>query len=176
MNQEIARQGFLPWSRLLSSSRPFHTPLGGLIVHYVPSILVISLPPQGEVYSFILDVEGYPGQIFALVVTIGLLLVRRREPFRVRPFKAWLPAVWLRITVCLALLAAPFIPPPDRKGDVNFFYATYAIVGASVVLFGVLYWYVWTILLPRWGGYSLEEEMDVLNDGISITKLVRSYE
>ena len=132
VNQEIARQGFLPWSKTLASSRPFDTPLGGLVVHYVPSLLVIFLPPQGDVYSFILDVEGYPGQIFALAVTFGLLLLRRREPRRLRPFKAWLPAVWLRIAVCLALLIAPFIPPPDRKGDVHFFNATYAIVGISV--------------------------------------------
>jgi hypothetical protein len=37
---------------------------------------------------------------------------------------------------------------------------------------GVLYWYVWTILLPRWRGYRLEEEVEVLKDGTSITKLV----
>ncbi|KAB8269553.1 amino acid permease-domain-containing protein [Aspergillus minisclerotigenes] len=165
VNQEIARQGFLPWSHLLSSSRPFNSPLGGLLVHYVPSILVISLPPQGDVYNFILDVEGYPGQIFALAITVGLLIVRRREPFLHRPFKAWTWAIWLRIVVCIALLAAPFFPPPDRKGDVHFFYATYAIVGAGVVLFGIVYWYIWTVLLPRWGNYQLEEEKGVLEDG-----------
>ncbi|OGM47444.1 putative methionine permease [Aspergillus bombycis] len=175
VNQEIARQGFLPWSHLLSSSRPFNSPLGGLLVHYVPSILVISLPPQGDVYNFILDVEGYPGQIFALAISVGLLIVRWREPSLHRPFKAWNWAIWLRIVVCLALLAAPFFPPPDRKGDVHFFYATYAIVGAGVVLFGILYWYIWTVLLPRWGDYQLEEEKDVLEDGTGITKLVRSY-
>jgi hypothetical protein len=43
------------------------------------------------------------------------------------------------------------------------------------LLFGVIYWYVWTVLLPRWGGYRLEEEVDVLDDGTSITKLVPSY-
>ncbi|KNG87202.1 putative methionine permease [Aspergillus nomiae NRRL 13137] len=175
VNQEIARQGFLPWSHLLSSSRPFNSPLGGLLVHYVPSVLVISLPPQGDVYNFILDVEGYPGQIFALAISVGLLIVRWREPSLHRPFKAWNWAVWLRIVVCLALLAAPFFPPPDRKGDVHFFYATYAIVGAGVVLFGVFYWYIWTVLLPRWGDYQLEEEKGVLEDGTGITKLVRSY-
>ncbi|KAE8353799.1 amino acid/polyamine transporter I [Aspergillus coremiiformis] len=175
VNQEIARQGFLPWSHLLSSSRPFHSPLGGLLVHYVPSILVIALPPQGDVYNFILDVEGYPGQIFALAITVGLLVVRRREPSLHRPFQAWSLAIWLRIVVCIALLAAPFFPPPDRKGDVHFFYATYALVGAGVVVFGVLYWYIWTVFLPQWGDYRLEEEKDVLEDGTSITKLVRSY-
>ncbi|CEJ62332.1 Putative Amino acid transporter [Penicillium brasilianum] len=175
VNQEIARQGFLPWQNLLSSSRPFGTPLGGLLVHYIPSVLVISIPPQGDVYNFILDVEGYPGQLFALAITVGLLILRYREPNRPRPFKAWLPAIWIRIVVCLALLAAPFIPPPNWKGDVDFFYATYAIVGVSVILFGVLYWYIWTVFLPRRGGYTLEESVETLDDGTNITKLVRSY-
>ncbi|KAM0102502.1 low-affinity methionine permease [Aspergillus fumigatus] len=132
VNQEIARQGFLPFASVLSSSRPFNSPLGGLIVHYIPSLLVIVLPPPGDVYNFILDVEGYPGQIFALAIAVGLLVLRRRQPDITRPFKAWLPAVWLRIIVCVALLVAPFIPPPDRKGDVGFFYATYAVVGVGM--------------------------------------------
>ncbi|KAJ5414257.1 hypothetical protein N7509_000884, partial [Penicillium cosmopolitanum] len=175
VNQEIARQGFLPWQKVISSSRPFNTPLGGLIVHYVPSLLVIALPPQQDVYNFILDVEGYPGQLFALAITVGLLILRYREPNRPRPFKAWLPAVWLRVIVCLVLLAAPFVPPPNWQGDVDFFYATYAIVGIGVILFAVVYWYVWTVLLPRWGGYKLEESVEVLDDGTSITKLERDY-
>ncbi|KAJ5991065.1 hypothetical protein N7522_011272 [Penicillium canescens] len=175
VNQEIARQGFLPWQNALSSTRPFGTPLGGLIVHYIPSALVISLPPQGDVYNFILDLEGYPGQIFALSVTVGLLIVRYREPDLVRPFKAWLPAVWLRVAVCLTLLITPWIPPPNWQGDVDFFYATYAIVGIGILLFGVLYWYIWTVLLPRWGDYKLEEEKEILADGTSIIKLVRVY-
>ena len=132
VNQEIARQGFLPFSRTLSSSRPFNSPLGGLLVHYVPSLLVITLPPQGDVYNFILDVEAYPGQFFGLAVSAGLLILRSQEPELHRPFKAWLPAVWLRIFVSLALLAAPFFPPPEGKGDVGFFYATYAIVGIGM--------------------------------------------
>ncbi|RAK80176.1 putative methionine permease [Aspergillus fijiensis CBS 313.89] len=150
VNQEIARQGFLPWSKVLSSSRPFGAPLGGLIVHYIPSVLVIALPPQGDVYNFILDVEGYPGQFFSLAVTLGLLLLRYKEPDLPRPFQAWLPAVWLRVLISLVLLASPFFPPEGGKGDVGFFYATYAIVGTGVIVFGVLYWYVWTVLLPRW--------------------------
>ncbi|KAL4869860.1 hypothetical protein BDV12DRAFT_208184 [Aspergillus spectabilis] len=174
VNQEIARQGFLPWGDTLASSKPFGTPLWGLIVHYFPSLLVITLPPQGDVYNFILDVEGYPGTIFGLAVTGGLLLLRWREPHLPRPFRAWLPAVWVRIAVSLALLVSPFIPPPNYKGDVDFFYATYAIVGTAVIVFGVLYWYVWTVLLPRWGGYSLEEEEKVLDDGTIVTKLVRT--
>lgn len=43
------------------------------------------------------------------------------------------------------------------------------------ILFAVIYWYIWTVLLPRWGGYSLEEAVEVLDDGTSITQLVRVY-
>ena len=73
LNQEVARQGFLPFSKVLASSRPFNAPLGGLTVHYIPSLLVIALPPSSEVYSFILEVEGYSGQIFTLASSAGLL-------------------------------------------------------------------------------------------------------
>jgi len=132
VNQEIARQGFLPYASLFSSSRPFNTPLGGLIVHYIPSLLVITLPPLGDVYAFILDVEGYPAQFATLATSIGLLWLRAKRPDLHRPFKAWLPAVWLRIVICLALIAAPFVKPADGKGDVSFFYATYAIVGIAM--------------------------------------------
>lgn len=37
----------------------------------------------------------------------------------------------------------------------------------------ISYWYVWFVALPRWRGYRIEEEVSVLDDGTSITKLVR---
>ncbi|KAI2634786.1 amino acid transporter [Hypomontagnella submonticulosa] len=170
LNQEIARAGFLPFSRYLSSSKPFNAPLGGLIVHYIPSVLVIVLPPSNEVYSFILEVEGYPGQIFALATSIGLIWLRYKRPDLKRPFKAWIPAVIFRILLCFTLLAAPFFPPSHPKPG-GLFYATYAIVGVGILIFGVLYWLVWTIVLPRLGRYRLEEKQEVLDDGTAITVL-----
>ncbi|KAH8591523.1 amino acid/polyamine transporter I [Bisporella sp. PMI_857] len=172
VNQEIARQGFLPYSKLLSSSKPFGAPMGGLIVHYIPSLLVIAIPPRGDVYNFILDVEGYPGQFFALALALGLLWLRRKRRDLKRPFKAWLPAVWIRIALCLALISAPFFPPKDGKADVGFFYATYAIVGISIILFAILYWYIYFIVVPKWKNYRIEEVTEVLDDGTSITRLV----
>lgn len=38
---------------------------------------------------------------------------------------------------------------------------------------GVIYWYLWTVLIPRLRGYRLEEEGDMLQDGTSVTKLVQ---
>lgn len=106
--------------------------MGGLIVHYVPSLLVIILPPSGTVYAFIADVEGYAGQYFAVAVAAGLLILRTRKPELNRPFRAWLPAVWLRVALCLALIVAPLFPPPKGTSDVSFFYAAYALVGIAM--------------------------------------------
>ncbi|KAI1633618.1 amino acid permease-domain-containing protein [Biscogniauxia mediterranea] len=175
LNQEIARAGFLPFSRFLSSSKPFNAPMGGLIVHYIPSILVITLPPSDEVYSFILEVEGYPGQIYAVAVAAGLLWLRYKRPDLKRPFKAWIPAVVFRLILAIGLIAAPFFPPTEPKPG-GLFYATYAIVGVSIIVFGFLYWLVWTVILPRLGGYELQQKEDVLDDGTTITMLTRTYE
>ena len=40
------------------------------------------------------------------------------------------------------------------------------------ILFAILYWYLAFIALPRWYGYRVEEEVEVLSDGTSITKLI----
>lgn len=102
-------------------------------MHYIPSVLVITIPPKEDVYAFILDVEGYPGQFFSLAVCIGLLKLRRTRPELHRPFKAWVPAVWLKIVLSVALLAAPFVQPPkEGEGDVGFWYGTYAVVGTGM--------------------------------------------
>jgi amino acid transporter len=131
VKQEIARQGFLPFSNVLSSTKPFGTPLGRFTVHYIPTFLVIVLPPSKEVYSFILEVEGYPAQIISLAVGIGLLWLRHKWPDIKRPFKAWIPAVLLRLVLSLALLAAPLFPP-EHVPEGSICYATYAIVGVGM--------------------------------------------
>ncbi|WKT43493.1 Amino acid/polyamine transporter I [Fusarium oxysporum f. sp. vasinfectum] len=92
MKQEIARQGFLPYSSLLSSSRPFNSPMGGFIIHYIPSFLVMILPPSDSIYSLILDIDGYAAQLIGLAVAIGLVKLRFQRPDLKRPFKAWMPA------------------------------------------------------------------------------------
>ena len=48
---------------------------------------MIIAPPPAVAYPFILDVEGYPGQIINLFVVIGLFLLRYNKPNAPRPFK-----------------------------------------------------------------------------------------
>lgn len=82
-------------------------------------------------YSFILELEQYPAQILSLLISFGLIWLRFKRPNLERPFKAWLPAVFVKIALSFALLAAPFVPPAEKPAN-GLFYATYAIVGASM--------------------------------------------
>jgi hypothetical protein len=78
----------------------------------------------------------------------------------------------LRIVLCLALIAAPFFPPKAGHAKGGIWYATYAVVGAGVILFGLLYWFVWFKLIPKWKGYRVEEGTDVLSDGTTVSTLI----
>jgi amino acid transporter len=169
IKQEIARQGFIPYSSILSSSRPFNSPMGGFVIHYIPSFLVLTLPSSDTIYSFILNIDGYAGQLIGLAVAIGLVKLRIQRPDLKRPFKAWMLAVGLRIAMSCALIVAPFFPPQGYEG--YRFYAVYAVFSWVIVVVGVVYWYLWTIGVPRWRGTKLEEETDVLADGTTITRL-----
>lgn len=171
LNQEIARSGFLPLSSLLASSKPFNAPMGGLMVHYIPSLLVITIP-TGNIYSFILDVEGYPAQFFAMATSVGLIWLRFKRPDLHRPYKAWLSGVILRMLLSLALIVAPFVPRDAVDGVGHLRQVSYALVGIAIILFGVAYWYIWTVFLPRWKGYELDEAVEVLDDGTTVTRLV----
>lgn len=42
-------------------------------------------------------------------------------------------------------------------------------MGISVLLFGIFYWAVWRILLPKLGKYELVSEKETLKDGTVVT-------
>jgi hypothetical protein len=40
------------------------------------------------------------------------------------------------------------------------------------LLFAVLVWYLAFVAIPKWKGYRVEEEVEVLSDGTSISRLI----
>lgn len=74
---------------------------------------------------------------------------------------------------CAMLVVAPFFPPEDGKGDVSFtWYVTHAVMGIGVLGLAGLYWFVFAILMPRIYRYELEERLETLDDGMTVTKVV----
>ncbi|KAJ7630943.1 high affinity methionine permease [Roridomyces roridus] len=177
VNQELAKEGIpLPFGpRFWASNWPTgKSPLPGLIVHLIPSIIVIIGPPPAVAYPFILDLDGYPGQIINLFVVIGLFILRYREPHAKRPFKVWLPFAVFFLASCVFLLVAPFLRPSNGVGDSPPLpYYLYCLVGIAVMAFGVLYWAVWWVILPRIFGYTLEPKKVQLEDGTYVTVFSR---
>ncbi|KAK6343872.1 hypothetical protein TWF696_007525 [Orbilia brochopaga] len=173
LNQEVARQGVVPFGKFFSSSKPFNAPLAALSVNFVQAVFIIVAMPPADVYAFILDVQSYAQQFFAFAVVIGLVLLRRRQPDLTRPYKAPTLAVLVRMLTCFALLIAPFVKPERGEGDVKFWYGTYALTAAGVLLIAVIYWYFLTVYFPRKGGYELVERSEVLDDGTTVTVLVK---
>ncbi|KAF9239125.1 amino acid transporter [Melanogaster broomeanus] len=193
VNQELAKEGIpLPFgNKFWASNWPTaKSPLPGLIIHLIPSVIVIIGPPMNVVYPFILDVEGYPQQIINLFIIVvrppvlmhgthqplvqGLFWLRWKKPDVNRPFKVWLPLAAFYLAAAVFLLVAPFLPPANGVGDTPPLpYYLYCLVGIGVMVVGVLYWAGWRVLLPKVFGYELVPRKEILEDGTVVTLFSR---
>ena len=63
VNQELAKEGVIPLAKFWASGWPVGSPSAGLLLHFIPSFIVIVAIPFGDAYNFILDVEGYPAAV-----------------------------------------------------------------------------------------------------------------
>ncbi|EMD32253.1 hypothetical protein CERSUDRAFT_88248 [Gelatoporia subvermispora B] len=168
VNQELAKEGVpLPFgNKFWASNWPTgKSPLPGLIIHLIPSVIIILGPPPSVAYPFILDVEGYPGQIINLFVVVGLFWLRWTKPHVTRPFKVWWPVAVFFLAASVFLLVAPFLRPPGGIGDTPPLpYYLYCLVGIGVMVAGVVYWAAWRVV-PRWFGYEFVPRKESLSDG-----------
>jgi amino acid transporter len=114
VNQELAKEGVLPFSKFWASSWPFGSPSAGLLLHFIPSFIVIIAVPFGDAYNFILDVEGYPGSVINFFVVLGFFYLRWKKPHWKRPFKVWWPVAVFYLLVQSFLMTAPFLKPVSR--------------------------------------------------------------
>ncbi|KZS95123.1 amino acid transporter [Sistotremastrum niveocremeum HHB9708] len=195
--QELGREAVLPFSAFFSSSKPFGTPMTGLLQQWLVGSLTIVLPPSGDAYIFILNLSSYPYSIINTLISSGLLLLHIpprikylfksffRTLFRLRPQSAslevsppWTPPFSSPILVTLFftvsnifLLVVPFIPPPKgEKGPYeNLPYYLHAVTVLGFAVLGVAYWWSWARLMPCLGGYSLDRIwVKGVGDGTSV--------
>ncbi|KAI0783753.1 amino acid transporter [Abortiporus biennis] len=173
VNQELAKEGIpLPFgSKFWASNWPTgKAPWPGLILHLIPSVIVIIAPPPAVAYPFILDIEGYPQQIINLFIVFGLFYLRWKKPNAHRPFRVWWPLAIFFLAASTFLVIAPFLKPANGVGDTPPLpYYLYCLVGIGVLVFGVIYWVMWRVILPKLFRYDLVERKETLNDGTVVT-------
>jgi hypothetical protein len=85
----------------------------------------------------VVDLSIYPGNIFSFILTIGLLITRRRRQhlnLGKAEYRCWDVAVWISLLSGLYMLAMPWYPPTTGAdgGDVSFWYATYIVTGLAM--------------------------------------------
>ncbi|KAJ5610870.1 hypothetical protein N7510_007589 [Penicillium lagena] len=168
INQELAKEGVIPFPKFWASSWPFGSPSSGLLLHFIPSFIVIVAIPFGDAYDFILDLEGYPASVINFMVVVGLFYLRWKSPNLHRPFRVWWPVAFFFMVGQSFQLVAPFIRPPGGKGDTSLPYWLSSVIGIAILLLGVLYWFVWQKVLPTLGRYRLAPEHEELSDGTTV--------
>jgi amino acid transporter len=168
VNQELAKEGVIPFPKLWASSWPFGSPGAGLLLHFIPSFIVIVAIPFGDAYNFILDVEGYPSSVLNFFVVVGWFWLRWKKPEWKRPFRCWWPVAVFYATAQAFLMVAPFLRPPGGKGDTSLPYYLYSVVGISVLVGSLAYWAAWWKVLPWIGRYRLRPSHEKLKDGTTV--------
>ena len=116
---------------------------------------------------------GYPTALISFMVTIGLLILRRRAPSLRRPFKVWLPLAFLFLAAQVFLIITPFIRPVDGKGDTSLPYWLPPVTSLTILVAGLMYWLFWQVALPAFGGFSWIGEETHLQDGTAVVAWAR---
>ncbi|ROW03719.1 hypothetical protein VMCG_05336 [Cytospora schulzeri] len=174
LNQELAKEGLLPFSRFWASSRPMNAPAAALFLHWLITVIVLVAPPEGPAYNFIVDLYTYPGAWINLFVAGGLVYLHFRKSEKwSSPWHTYLPVVILFLASNVFLAIVPFVPPTGSWDANGYPYYVFPVVGLGVLILGGIYWAVWTIVLPAIGGYQVVAERTGSNDGAEEVRYVK---
>ncbi|EIW78151.1 amino acid transporter [Coniophora puteana RWD-64-598 SS2] len=177
VNQELAKEGIpLPFgNKFWASNWPTgKTPVPGLIIHLIFTVIVILAPPLSVAYPFILDIQEYPQQIVNCFIVFGLFYLRWTKPEAVRPFKVWWPLAIFFAAASVFLLIAPFLRPPGGVGDTPPLpYYLYCLVAVCIIVGGAVVWAMWWVVLPWLFRYELVKSKERLPDGTVAAQYTR---
>ena len=173
VDQEVFREGYLPFSKFMSSNWPFGAPLRILILSCAITTVIILGFHEGDVYSYMVSLEGYPQQIAIALIAVGIFIIRKRYPDLQAPIRAGYFGTIAVLLISIYLIVGPFISStsPNPKGLES--WPNYGLVGLICVFLCVLYWAFMFRLLPWWGNYELVVEETTLSDGLTIKSWIK---
>lgn len=156
VNQELGKDGLLPFSSWFAKKNQWDSPTPGLFLHWLISILVIIVPPPGEIYNFLVDIGGYPVSVISVAISLGLLYLQSNPDEKWQsPFQAKkIYTIVFAASNCL-LLILPWVKPKTERGDGRFAYYAYPSTALAILGSGVVYWFWWAKIKPAlFGGES----------------------
>ncbi|TFK24801.1 high affinity methionine permease [Coprinopsis marcescibilis] len=169
VNQELGREGILPFSKFWGSNRPFNAPLPGLALHWIICLIVIFAVPPGDAYDFVINVISYPLSVINAAISFGIIyLLFRPYPDWIRPSNVALVAAAFFGAVNVFLFVVPLTPPPSVAEPYKELpYWTHGVAGWAVFGIGFVYWLIWAKLLPAVLRYKLVRVEEVGKDGLT---------
>jgi len=175
INQELAREGVIPFSSFFASSKPFGSPFNALGLHWLMCVVLIVGPRPGDACNLVLNVVSYPLAVINAAISAGLIYVYvfRNSEWN-PPFRAPLLVTVFFLLSNVFLSVAPLVPPlPGHQVYESLPYYLHVVVGLGVLALGALYWLTYWVVLPRLGHYSLERIVVVKQpDGVPMASFV----
>lgn len=170
MNQEIFREGFLPFSKMFASNYPFGSPSFALLIPFFITSIFLVIPTDSNVFNYTINLESYPTQIFFGLACFGILILRHRSPNIVPEIKA----SYLDIGFMVGFSVFMFTGPLLRTDNTEFNgLPNYAYTSIFIILLCLLYWAIMFEVLPRLFKYKLVKDTHTFDDGMTVTKWER---
>ncbi|CAI2017631.1 hypothetical protein SEUBUCD646_0H00240 [Saccharomyces eubayanus] len=172
VNQEIFKEGYLPFSIHMSKNWPFDAPLPSIsLCGFITIAWILILPKEGESFNYLVSMDGYGNQFFLLLVGVGLFVWRSKHKHETPQIRAPTFGVLAIVALSLYMLVAPFLADAslNRVG----FLPPYQIMSLLVIFACFLFWFIKFFVLPKLYHYKLLPKITYLHDGLVVTKWVK---
>ncbi|KXS09200.1 amino acid transporter [Gonapodya prolifera JEL478] len=142
---ETSREGLLPFADWFNYVHPkTNSPIYGILLIYVLSVIFLFAPPPGQAFSFIVSFSGYTGYLFYFFALIGIYIIRRREPDLYRPIKAPLAATGLFAIFSAYQFIFTLVPP--TKVTTSYPYYLPYVISIVVLVITIGLWYLQVVV------------------------------
>ncbi|KAF4126071.1 Amino acid permease [Geosmithia morbida] len=171
LNQELGKEGILPFSRFWASNKPFNAPSASLFLHWIVTVIILVAPPAGPAYNFVVNLYTYPGTWINAFVGAGLIYLQwsKKENWS-SSWHTYLPVSLLWLASNIFLVVVPFIPPTGSWTADGYPYYIFPVVGVAVLLLGCVYWLFWSVVIPHLGGYRVIALRSIDETGAEIVR------